>query len=156
MKKKGTGNCIKRVCFPVCCFIRKSFYIRKGKVKYEYFSCRWWKRNCGCRRIISAKWIPCFEILHRAGSIGMYWEDKCGSGDPGCDAAGYWRFHDSEKDPWEIHISGDYVDREDGVPGQDHRAYDGGWRLYSETIQPAGAGSESESTDAQIHAVQRW
>ena len=23
-------------------------------------------------------------------------------------------------------------------------------------IQPAGAGSESESTDAQIHAVQRW
>ena len=36
----GMSNCIKRVCFPVCCFIRKSFYIRKGKVKYEYFSCR--------------------------------------------------------------------------------------------------------------------
>ena len=28
--------------------------------------------------------------------------------------------------------------------------------LTAKTIQPAGAGSESESTDAQIHAVQRW
>ena len=26
----------------------------------------------------------------------------------------------------EKYISGDYVDREDGVSGQDHRAYDGG------------------------------
>ena len=25
-----------------------------------------------------------------------------------------------------VELSGDYVDREDGVPGQDHRAYDGG------------------------------
>ena len=26
----------------------------------------------------------------------------------------------------EKYTSGDYVDREDGIPGQDHRAYDGG------------------------------
>ena len=39
-EKGDRGTASKRVCFPVCCFIRKSFYIRKGKVKYEYFSCR--------------------------------------------------------------------------------------------------------------------